>query len=540
MLHGHGTRAHAAHVATAPGAAADTDRIEPGTVVALVAMAFGIFLIANDFTALNVALPAIEEDFDVDVGTAQWVINAYCLVFGMAIVTGGRLADMFGRRRVFFIGATIFGVFSALGGLAPSASALIAMRVGMGVGGALMWPAILGMTYAALPASHAGLAGGLVLGIAGIGNATGPLIGGALTDALSWRWIFFLNVPVAALAIVITWMKVHQPRGRSEAERIDYAGIATLSLGLVLLLLALDQSADWGWGDPRVIGMLATSAALIVAFGFIEPRMGRNALIPMDVMRNREFSAAFFAVLMISAVFFTTVLYMPQFMEKILDYSAFKAGLGMLPMLGMFALMAFVAGPLYERVGAKLVVSAGAALLVAGPFLLSLVDADSGYGSLIAGLALTGTGVGLFYPSITTAGVTALDAARSSLAGGLVYMSQIAGGAIGLGISTTIFTSASENELAEKASAAGTNLSDHQVGVLHGVLAGTDAGEAALSQLGADVADRITAIVRESFVAGIQTTFEVVAAIAVAGFVISILFVGGRLFHRGSAAPDAP
>jgi EmrB/QacA subfamily drug resistance transporter len=535
MLHGHGSKATAEHTAKGQGVA-DADRIEPGTAIALVAMAFGVFLIANDFTALNVALSAIEEDFNVDIGTAQWVINAYCLVFGMAIVTGGRLADLFGRRRAFFIGAAIFGVFSALGGISTSADMLIGMRVGMGIGGALMWPAILGMTYAALPASKAGLAGGLILGIAGIGNATGPLIGGALTDALSWRWIFFLNVPIAAFSILITWMKVHQPKVKSEAERIDYGGIAALSLGLVLLLLALDQSVDWGWGDVRVIGMLAASAALIVTFGIIEPRMGRNALVPMDVMRNREFSAAFFAVLMMSAVFFTTVLYMPQYMEKILDYSALKAGVGMLPMLGMFGLMSFIAGPLYGRVGAKPVVVVGTALLVAGPFMLSLIDTDSGYGSLIVGLALTGTGVGLFYPSITTAGVTALDASRASLAGGLIYMSQIAGGAIGLGISTTIFTSVSENELSEKASAAGTHLSDHQVGVLHGVLAGTDAGEDALKQLGPKVADQILAIVRDSFVVGIQTTFKVVAAIAVLGFVISVLFVGGSLLKRGSSA----
>src|ERR671937_2466798 len=181
--------------------------------MALLAMGLGVIVIANDFTALNVALPAIEHDFNVDVGTAQWVINAYCLVFGMAIVTGGRLADLFGRRRAFFLGSAMFAGFSLLGGIAPDSIFLIAMRVGMGLGGALMWPAILGMTYAALPESKAGLAGGLILGAAGVGNALGPLLGGVLTDELSWRWIFFLNVPIAAFAILITYLKVHQPRG---------------------------------------------------------------------------------------------------------------------------------------------------------------------------------------------------------------------------------------------------------------------------------------------------------------------------------------
>src|SRR5262245_3842983 len=149
-------------------------------------MGLGVIVIANDFTALNVALPSIEQDFNVDVGTAQWVINAYALTFGMAIVTAGRLADMFGRRRVFFIGTTVFAAFSLLGGLAQTAPELIAMRVAMGIGGAMMWPAILGMTYAALPEKRAALAGGLILGAAGLGNAVGPLLGGVLTDALTW------------------------------------------------------------------------------------------------------------------------------------------------------------------------------------------------------------------------------------------------------------------------------------------------------------------------------------------------------------------
>src|SRR5918996_1056112 len=215
--------------------------LAPGTTMALVAMGLGVLVIANDFTALNVALPAIEEDLDVDVGTAQWVINAYALTFGMVIVTGGRLADLFGRRRIFFIRAAIF---------------------------------------------------------------------------------------------------------------------AALSLGLLLLLLALDQSVDWGWGDWRVITMLALSAAMIIAFGSIEPRMGKAALIPTDVIANRRFASACATVLLMSAVFFTVVLYVPQLMEKVLNYTALEAGVAMLPMLATFAAVAFFAGRLYERIGGRPVITA--------------------------------------------------------------------------------------------------------------------------------------------------------------------------------------
>jgi EmrB/QacA subfamily drug resistance transporter len=493
----------------------------------LVAMALGVLVIANDFTALNVALPAIEADFDVDVGTSQWVINAYALVFGMAIVTGGRLADMFGRREIFFIGAAIFAFFSLLGGLAPDAGVLIAMRVGMGVGGALMWPAILGMTYAAVPASKAGIAGGLILGAAGVGNAMGPLLGGVLTDELSWRWIFFLNVPIAAFAVAVIYLRVHQ-REEASRERIDYPGIAVLSLGLLLLLLAFDQAADWGWGDPRVVAMFAASALLVVTFGFVEPRMRERALVPRDVIRNREFRAACVTVLLFSAIFFVTVLYAPQFMEKILGYDALKAGAGMLPMLAVFAVVSFAAGRFYDRLGAKLMVSTGAACLVVGPFLLSLIGEDSSYGALVPGLAVIGLGAGFFYSSITTAGITALDPSRSSLAGGLIYMFQIAGGAVGIGLTTSVFTTSSESDLSSKAAEAGTSLTEHQESVAHGLLVGTDPAADALRGLSPEAVARIEELVRDSFVTGLQTGFRVVSLIALVGFVVSVLFVGGR------------
>jgi MFS family permease len=258
------------------------------------------------------------------------------------------------------------------------------------------------------------------------------------------------------------------------------------------------------------------------------------------VIGNAEFRSACLTVLLMSAVFFATVLYAPQFMEKILNFSALKAGVGMVPMLGTFALTSFIAGPLYGRLGAKLTVTAGAVGLTVGPFLLSMVDAGSNYSALIVGLAVTGIGAGLFYPSVTTAGVTALDSARASLAGGLIYMFQIAGGAIGLGITTTIFTLTSENDLDEQATAAGTHLTDHQVAVLHGQLAGTDAAASALSQLSSGAQKVINDIVRESFATGIQAGFRFVAIAAVLGFVISLFFVGGRLIPgRRTAAERA-
>jgi EmrB/QacA subfamily drug resistance transporter len=459
---------------------ASPDRLDRATVVALVAMGIAVLIIANDFTALSVALPAIERDLDSNLTTVQWVINAYALVFGVLIVTGGRLADMFGRRRIFVAGAAVFAAFSLLGGAAQGDLWLIACRALMGIGGAMMWPAILGMTYAVLPDSKAGLAGGLILGAAGFGNAIGPMIGGVLTDELSWRWIFFLNLPVAAFGVLVTLRAIKPDTPEGEDHRIDYAGVAALSIGLVSLLLALDQSSEWGWDDPRILALAGVCAALLVAFAFIERGMGPSALVPRDVIGNGNFAAACLAVLCMSAVFFAALLYLPQFMVKALDYSALKSGVGLLPMMGTFAAISFAAGPLYERLGPKVVVSAGAACITVGMFLLTLIEASDGYGALMPGMFVLGAGIGLFYSSVTTAGVTALDASRGSLAGGIVYMFQIAGGAVGLGLNTAIVTSD----------------------------AGGGVGE---------------------FVDGITDAFRVDAALALAGLVIALLFVGGKV-----------
>ncbi|MGH2796652.1 MAG: DHA2 family efflux MFS transporter permease subunit [Thermoleophilaceae bacterium] len=500
--------------------------LDRGTLLALGAMAMAVFVIANDVTALSVALPDIETEFDSDVSTVQWVINAYALVFGVLIVTGGRLADMFGRRRLFLIGAAIFAAFSVLGGAAQSELWLIVCRALMGIGGAMMWPAVLGMTYDALPDDKAGLAGGLIIGVAGFGNAAGPLLGGFLAETLSWRWIMFVNLPIAALACFATWRAI-PPSRPATRERIDYPGVASITIGLVALLVALDQVTDWGWSDARILALFALCALLLTAFALIERRAGTAALIPGDVFGNRSFRAACLATLFMSAVFFASLLYLPQFFQKILGYTPLEAGAGLLPMMAVFALTSFVAGSLYSRLGAKLIVSAGAACLALGAFLVSLIERDSGFVSLVPGMVVMGVGVGLFYSSVTTAAVTALDPARASLAGGLVYMFQVAGGSVGLGLTTTIFITASEDRLQEDL--AGADLSGGEVDTLHGALAGTDSAAEILRRFSERTADRLLELVREAFAAGMQWSFRLVAALALCGLLVSVLFVGGSL-----------
>ncbi|SHE75694.1 drug resistance transporter, EmrB/QacA subfamily [Microbulbifer donghaiensis] len=404
----------------------------------LVALTFAIFLIGNDFTAFSVAVPAIEKHFNSDITTTQWVINGYALVFGVLIVSGGRLADMFGRRRIFFIGTAIFVAFSVLGGLAVDIWMLLICRCLMGVGGAMMWPSVLGMTYNLMPKDRAGQAGGLIMTVAGASNAIGPLLGGTLTDVLSWRWIFFINLPIAALAVFICWKEIADDRPEDRQERIDYAGVTTLSLSLFGLLLALDLAVDLSFKNPLIMMLLVAFFVFMGIFIKVEGHKGRSGLIPEDVASNRKFFAAGLTTLLLSVIFFAALLYIPQYLTKVKGFSAMGAGAGLLPMMVTFALMSYQSGRLYEKLGAKLIITAGIICLGGGMFMLSHLHKQTEFSALVPGMIVLGAGIGLFYPTITTAAITSVDPSRSSLAGAILYMFQIAGGAIGLGMNTTI------------------------------------------------------------------------------------------------------
>lgn len=413
------------------------------TKLALGAMALAVFVIANDITALSVAVPQMERTFHTDIGTVQWVMNVYNLLFGVLIVTGGRLSDTLGRRRMFFVGIAIFGAFSALGALAWSSGVLIGARAAMAIGAALVWPSVVGLIFALVPAERAGLAGGLLIGVSGLGNSLGPMIGGLLTQEVSWRWIMLLNLPIAAAAVALVHHAIAPDAQSDVHERLDGLGVATLSVCLVALMVALDQGADWGWGNYRVVALLVISAAGLGVFILSQRRAGPHALIPPDIVGNRAFAAACLTIALVSGTFFATMLYVPQFMERILGLSPLTAGLGFLPMLLTFSVAAFASGPIYNRVGPRPLLLCGVVCMPLGALLLSFVTVDSSYLDIVPGLFLIGFGTALFTSSVTNAALTSLDPSRTGVGSGITFMFQLVFGSVATAIATAVFLGAS-------------------------------------------------------------------------------------------------
>ncbi|MGB2693342.1 MAG: MFS transporter, partial [Thermodesulfobacteriota bacterium] len=334
-------------------------------ILTFLAMGLGILAVAMDITAINVAIPAIEKTFKTDVETIQWLVNGYVLSFGVLMVTFGRLADMFGRKKIFYMGLLVFGLSSLAGALSTSAAMIIAARVIQGVGGAMLWPCIIGILYSSVSANQKSLAGGIFMVIAGIGNAAGPLIGGVLTEYASWRWVLFVNVPVCLIAGIIAYFEVEDQVLEESNSTIDYLGIVTISVSLVALLYALNVSPTWGWASYKTISLLLIFVLVMAWFLVIENRK-EDGLIPKDVMGNFQFMIAGAVMFTFVPGFFSILLYVTQYLEKFLNYTPIGAGAVVVPMLILFSITSAISAKIYNRLGSKLSIFIGMTLISLG------------------------------------------------------------------------------------------------------------------------------------------------------------------------------
>lgn len=484
-------------------------------------------VIAVDIAAINVALPAVEKSFQTTIGTVEWVVNGYILAWAVLMVTCGRLADMFGRRKIFFIGLVIFGAASLAGALARDSGTLIAARVVQGTGAAFLWPAILGIVYSSVSGEQKGLAVGLILGAAGVGNAAGPLLGGFLTELFSWRAVLFFNIPFALAAGLITYFVVGEKQSGEAGRKIDYPGILTVSLSLVSLLYAVNQSTSWGWTSGRTLALFAVFVVFLVIF-IAHERRTPDALIPEDVMNNRKFMITGAMMPIAVPAFFSILLFIPQYLEKFHGYTPVYSGAGLVPMLLTFALTAPVSGTIYNRLGPRWSIFTGMVMLLVGTVLILLLGFRGSYAGMVPGLIIFGIGVGFSIPSITTAAVGAVKEARASLAGGIIYMFELAGGALGLAVITTIFTDAVRKGIDVRLAGLGFELTGGQKADLLDFILGSGSRETLVNELGPDKVNTLFLHVRESFVSGLQEGLGFAAAVVALGAVVTLIFIDGK------------
>src|SRR5215475_14197017 len=399
------------------------------------------FMVVLDVAIVNVALPTIKNDLHFSEDGLQWVVTSYAILFGGVLLLGGRMADLLGRRRVFMAGLAIFTIFSLLDGLAWSSASLIAFRGLQGLGAALLAPAALSiLTTTFSEGRDRNVALGIWGAASGSGGAAGVLLGGALTSALSWSWIFFINVPVGVLVLAISPLLLKESRADLGHRHFDTAGAASITGGLMLLVYALTRASQHGWVTAETIGLLAASAALVVAFVVIEIR-SPAPLLPLRIFRLRTLTASNINALLMGAAIFSQFFLLTLYMQQVLHYSALKTGVAYIALTLAIIGFSAVSQALVTRVGIRLVLAVGMALSAVGLILYAQLPVHGTYFSdLFPAFILSGIGLAFAFVPMSIGALTGVRHDDAGVASGLLNTNQQIGGAIGVAIATTIAT----------------------------------------------------------------------------------------------------
>jgi EmrB/QacA subfamily drug resistance transporter len=413
--------------------------------LALAVIVAAQFMVVLDIAIVNVALPAIKADLHFAQENLQWVISAYAILFGGVLLLGGRLADVFGRRRVFMLGLAVFSVSSLLCGVSWSEGSLIAFRALQGLGGALFAPAglsILMTTFAEGPERNRAL--GIWGAASGSGGAAGVLLGGFLTSYLSWSWVFFINVPVGIAVITAAPLLLAESRGQGH-RHFDVAGAASVTAGVMLLVYAMTRATQEGWGSSATLSLLGASAALLAAFVAIELR-SPAPLLPMRIFRNRMLSAANATAAVIGAIAFSEFFLLTLYMQQVLGYSAIETGVGFVTVTFTIIVFSNVAQLLVTRMGVRVVLATGLTLDAIALALFTRVPVGGHYfWDLFPALLISGVGLAMSFVPVTIAGLAGVRRADAGIASGLINTSRQVGGAVGLAAVTTIAASYASN-----------------------------------------------------------------------------------------------
>jgi EmrB/QacA subfamily drug resistance transporter len=404
------------------------------------------FMVVLDVAIVNVALPSIKTDLNFSQENLQWVITAYSILFGGVLLLGGRLADLLGRRRLFIAGILLFTVSSLLDGFAWSEGSLIAFRSLQGLGAALVSPAALSMlTTLFREGRERNVALGIWGAVSGSGGAAGVLLGGALTSAFNWSWIFFINVPVGLLVLALSPVLLRESRADLDHRYFDSAGAASITGGLMVLVYAMTRATQHGWATAETIGLLVAAAVLIVGFVVIELR-SKAPLLPMRIFRLRSLTAANVSGLLLGGAIFAQFFLLTLYMQQVLHYSALKTGVAYIALTLTIIAFSGVAQALVTRLGVRRVLTTGMAVSAVGLVLYARLPVDGHYfWNLFPAFLLSGIGLALAFVPMSIGALTGVTSADAGVASGLINTSQQIGGAIGVAVATTIATTLTAN-----------------------------------------------------------------------------------------------
>ena len=420
----------------------DAEAVQRRKWFALALLATTQFVIILDAAIVNVAIPSIGRDLNFSEENLTWIPNAYALTFGGFLLLGGRMADLLGRRRLFMAGLVLFSVASLLGGLAQNEGQLIAARALQGLGAALLAPSALSMvTNMFAEGSERNKALGIWGAVSGSGGAAGVLLGGILTEYAGWEWVLWVNVPIGVIAAVLAPRLLDESRRESDLHHFDALGAISVTAGLSLLVFALVDTINAGWGSTQTLALLSIAVVLLVAFVFIELR-SKDPLMPFGIFRLRTLSGANIVGLLVGAALFAMFFFLSRYMQEVLGYSALKAGLSYLPLALAIIFSAGAASVLVTKLGFKPVLLAGLGLISIGLLWFSQLPPDGRYlADLVAPMVISAIGLGFAFVPITIAAVSGVSEDESGLASGLINTSQQVGGALGLAVLGTIAAS---------------------------------------------------------------------------------------------------
>jgi EmrB/QacA subfamily drug resistance transporter len=393
-----------------------------------------------DNTVVSVALPSIQRDLGTSLSQLEWVINAYAMVFAVLLLTGGKLADYIGRRKVFVAGLVIFTASSLACGLASTGGALIAARAVQGVGAAAMLPATLSIITATFPVKERGLAIGIWSGVSGVALAIGPLVGGVLAQHAGWEWIFYVNLPVGILGILTTFWLVRESRDMSADQRMDVPGLILSGLGVFLITFALTEANSYGWGSATIILCFVGGAVALALFVIAELRQ-RRPMFDLGLFRNPTFAAGNIGGLLMFLALFGQIFFSSLFLQAVLRYSAVQAGATFLVATGCVAITAPISGILSDKIGARLPCTIGMTVYGIGMLGLSTMDEGSNFWDLFPWLFIGGLGFGLIVPAITAAVLSSVPVDQGGVASGAMQSFRQLGGGLGVALFGAIVAS---------------------------------------------------------------------------------------------------